>query len=211
MSIITLSDLSTYMGGNTLTPTQQTQVTNTIIPGIQEELERYLNTTVELVQVRESLAPECDGYVYFTYAPVRQILSATWSYTGAQPVTITQYVPPTVSVDPSVTRPVIDRTTVAVTDSSYRFNVGFAPAVFLSGPQPYMVFDYIAGYDGKNDKGLKLDLLRVTAREVERQFDTSVGIRSGSLEPAAESDTRQKGWTKEELASLDRLKRRMIL
>jgi len=212
MSIVSWSDLSTYMGGPNVTPNQQSLITDTIIPGVQQELELYLNTPVELVQVRESLTPEQDGYVYFTYAPVRKLISASWSVDGAQPITLVQYEPDPVAVDPSVNRPVIDRTATAVMASSYRYPIGLTgfPGVYASGVS-YVVFDYIAGYDGTNDKALKLALLRVTAREVEREFDTTTGIRDGSLEPAGQSDDRPKGWTDDELKQFSRLKRRVIL
>jgi hypothetical protein len=213
MSIISFDELSAYMGGPSVTPAQQALIENIIIPGIQEQLEKYLNCTVELVQVRESLQPESDGYVYFTYAPVRFILSATWSTTGAIPLELQQYQPSNIVVDPTVTRPVINHTGLAGSDSPYRYYTGYGGFGAFAGGwvAPYLVMDYIAGYDGTNDNALKLAQLRVTAREVERQFDTTMGIRSGSLEAGGESDTRPKGWTADELKQFDRLKRRVIV
>jgi hypothetical protein len=213
MSIINFDELKAYMGGNTLSPNEKELCENIIIPGIQEELEIYLNTKVELVQVRESLQPECDGYVYFTIAPVKEIISAIWSGTGTVPLTINQYVPDPPVVSPSITRPVINRTGTAGTDYAYRLNTGYMglPGLYGGGMTPYMVMDYIAGYDCTNDNSLKMALLRVTSREVERQFDTTAGIRSGTLENVSESDLRPKGWTREELKAFDRLKRRVIM
>lgn len=214
MSIVSISDVTTYMGGDTLTQGQRDFVSSTVIPGVQQELETYLNTPVELVQVRESLTPETDGYIYFTYAPVRRVLSVVWSAEGAVPLTLTQYVPPSPVPDPSVGRPVIDRTAPAATSSSYRYQVGlqaFPGVILASNYVPYVVVDYIAGTDASKNAGLKLAMLRVIAREVERVFDTSSAIRSGNLEPATQSDTRIKGWSLEELKAWDRLKRRVIL
>jgi len=213
MSIVSLTDVTTYMGGDTLTPDQKTFVTNVVIPGVQQQLEAYLNTPVELVQVRESLAPETDGFVYFTYAPVRKLLSLVWSSTGATPLTIMQYVPDAIPVDPSVSRPVVDRTMAATSASAYRYQVGLQnfPGYVASSISPYVVADYVAGVDASKNAGLKMSMLQVIAREVERVFDTSSAIRNGSLEPATQSDTRIKGWTMEELKIWDRLKRRIIL
>lgn len=213
MALISVDDVTTYMGGgDTLTPRQKEFVEDFIIPGVQEQLEKHLNTTVELVQVRESLTPGLDGYVYFTYAPVRRIISAVWSQTGAVPVNVGQYVPDPYVVDPSITRPVIDRTAISTASDGYRYQTGFAgiPGLLI-GPPQYMVFDYIAGYDGTQDQGLMLDMLRVIAREVEHQFNTSAGVRSGTIDAISEADTRVKGWTADELASLNRLRRRVIV
>lgn len=216
MAVITLPELTSYMGGNPaqspLTQSQQELVSTTIIPGIQQELEKYLNMTVELVQVRESLAPEPDGFIYFTYAPVRKLINAVWSQTGAVALELNQFTPDPLVVDPSITRPVIDRTATSATSSSYRYYTGISsfPGLYSGVNPAYMVVDYIAGYNGSADQGLRTALLRVTAREVERLFDTVAGVRNGSLENVSESDTRQKGWTVEELQALNRLKRRVI-
>lgn len=213
MSIIGVQDVTTYMGGNTLTPAQEVMVGEIIIPGIQDQLEKYLNTMVELVQVRESLCPEQDGYIYFTYAPVRKLLSVIWSQSGAQPVSVTQYVPDPIIADPSITRPVIDRTATSTIPDSYRYYVGQMglPGLYSGSNPPYLVVDYIAGYDGVQDSALKLAMLRVIAREIEHQFDTSSGLRNGSIEAVADSDTRVKGWTPDELHALDRLRRLVIV
>lgn len=214
MSVISFEELSAYMGGSAnITPGQKDLIRSVVIPGVQEELEKYLNTPVELVQVRESLQPETNGCIYFTVAPVKKLLSAIWSSAGAVPQTITQYQPDPVLMDPSITRPVINRTGAAGSAAAYRYDTGYSglPGIWAGTAAPYMVVDYIAGYDGTNDSSLKMALLRVTSREVERQFDTSVGIRNGSLENVAPSDERPKGWTREELRSFDRLKRRVVL
>ncbi len=214
MSLISIDDVVAYMGGgNTLTPSQQEVIEGILIPGIQEELERHLNMPVELVQVRESLTPGADGFVYFTYAPVRKIISALWSQAGSQPITVTQYVPDPVVVDPSVTRPVIDRTATSTPFDAYRYNVGFTgfPGALIGMGPAYIVFDYIAGYDGVQDAALKTQLLRVTCREVDHQFGTQAGVRSGSIDAITDNDTRPKGWQPDELKALDRLRRRVIV
>jgi hypothetical protein len=213
MSLLNIDKLLTYMGNPKLTPAQKDLTVQDIIPGIQGELEDYLNTYVELVQVRESLAPEADGYVYFTKAPVRQLLSFQWSAAGALPITITSWAPTPVVPNPYVERPVVDRTAVGTTPSPYRQYVGLASVPGLhSGITPYVVVDYIAGIDGPNTiPSLITSLLRVTAREVDKQFDTTAGLRTGSVEAAAESDNRPKGWTDAELKRFQRYKRRVIL
>jgi hypothetical protein len=210
MSIIDLAELVAYMGNPELTSAQELLCTSVIIPGIQQQLELYLNRPVELVQVRESLRPEADGYIYFTYAPVRKLIAATWS-SAVEPVVYTPYTPAPPVLDSGITRPVIDLTAPSVTGSAYRHYMGVSgfPGLFI-GRDAYVVADYVAGHDGRNDMALKTALLRVTAREVERQFDTTLGLRSGSLENASESDERLKGWTRDELKGFDRLKRRVI-
>lgn len=211
MSVITLEDVKTYLGGK-LTPNQEDLVSNLIIPGIQGELETYLNTFVELVQVRESLQPEADGYVYFTHAPVRRLLNIQWSQVGAAPITVQQYTPPEFPLQPGITRPVVDHALTSSTASPWRYNIGLIgfPGLFISSQPAYVVTDYVAGLDGGAEPAIKMQLLRVTAREVEREFDTSTGVRAGVLEPASESDSKPKGWQPEELQRLKRYKRLVI-
>jgi hypothetical protein len=207
MAIIKLEELTAYMGGITLTTPQQGITETVIIPGVQQELELYLNRPVEPVQVRESTLSDELGWVTLKVTPVYKILGARYSDGNA--ITISTYYPPALVEDPSTQRRV-DYSGLGMAALPFRFQTAALGLPALFAPNLYIVVDYLAGYFGYTDEALKLAILRVCAREVERQFDDTVGLRSGSAEASGDSDNRRKGWMPEELEQLKRIRRRVI-
>lgn len=215
MAIVTVDELAPYLGGLTLTPEQEGIAETIIIPGIQEELELFLNRPLEPVQVRESTYVDYEGKVTLSVSPVWRILSAQYSDGVVVPTTV--YYPPVTSQDPSVQRRV-DLSAVGMGALPYRLPVsalGLSMASYGFGygylNQTYLIVEYIGGYLGYTDNALKMNVLRVVARECERMFDDTASVRQGQLEAAGESDKREKGWTEDELNRLRRLKRRVIV
>jgi len=210
MTIVTADELTAYMGGLKLSTDQLGIVETVILPGLQQELELFLNRPLEPVQVRESVMPDQMGFVTLKITPVWKVNSAIYSQSGTA-ITTRVYYPPAWSEDPSVDRR-IDYSGVGMTALPWRMPV---QAFGLSALDPfgwgrYVIVDYIGGYLGLQNQALKLAMLRVAAREVQNQFDDTVGVRSGALEVATPNDTRRKGWMPEELAALARLRRRVI-
>jgi hypothetical protein len=68
---------------------------------------------------------------------------------------------------------------------------------------------YIGGYDGRNDEGLKVAILRVAAREISENQDETVGINAGEVTGRPQPNI--LGWTTEELRQWDHLRRRVVV
>jgi hypothetical protein len=213
MAIVTGNEVVAYMGGLELTSDQMGVIEMIILPGVQQELENYLNRPIQPVHVRESLRPDDTGFLMFRTTPIHQILSVTLSdgsTAGYAPTT-----PPTMSTiedyrnydewgEPELYGYQLE---------GVPFGLGFGSIYGypIIGSRPFYRVEYIAGYNGYVNEGLKLDICRVAAREVEMQFDDTMSLRGGSAEAASNSDAREKGWTGEELVKWDRLRRRVAV
>lgn len=208
MTLVTVKELTDYMGQIQLTTTQEGITESVILPGVQQQLENYLNRAVEPIHVRESVRPNDTGFLWFRHTPIHEILSVVRS-DGA-----------TVTVDVTVPT-TIDDADLRILDEwgqpdlfGYQLETPFAGGYYgypgLVQP-PYYTCEYIAGYNGYVNEGLKLDIMRVAAREVEMQFDDTMSVRGGTTEAASDSDTRTKGWTEDELRRWDRLRRRVAV
>lgn len=206
--LVTADELTAYMGGVQLTNEERDITESVILPGVQQDLELFLNRPVEPVQVRESLLVDEYGYTVLTVTPVWKIIKVQQS-DGAV-ITGSSYVPPAMVDDPSTNRSV-DYSGLGEYPLPFRYNVGsWGISAAWGGPATYVIVEYIAGYKGYTDKAIKLAILRVAAREVERQFDNSVTLVGGSVEAVQDSDSRIKGWTQEELNRFRRIRRRVI-
>lgn len=212
MTIVTVDELINYMDGFKLTNAQRVHVDTVLLPGLKQDLEKYLNRNVEEVQVRERIEPDSEGYLYFSFTPVIEILSITRS--DGTVVTIPDtYQPPGMVPEPGITRS-LDLTSVQNGDN-YRFRLdgynsllpSYSPVLF--GLPTYIV-EYISGFNGDVLIAMKSDIMRVAAREV-GMWDSSVSIVAGQTEANKNPDDRHKGWTEEELAAWQRFRRRNII
>lgn len=207
MTIVSVEELKQYMGNLTLTPVQETHVTEVILPGIQEDLEDYCNRPLEPVIVREGLRSDDRGFLWFRVTPIHSVTAIVRS-DGS---TVS---PTTVPVAPTLSNPdelrVMDEWGVPDLFGYQlnEFSVGYSGYPLGTG-RAYYIATYVAGYNGFLNKGLKLDMLRVAAREVEMQFDDTMSLRGGQTEAASDSDNRVKGWTLDEKIAWDRLRRRV--
>lgn len=209
--LVSTDELTQYMGNITLTIKQKGIVETVILPGVQQQLEVYLNRPVEPVQVREGLQPDEAGYLWFSVTPVHKVLSV--KRTDGQNVVVTSYTP--VELTGPGSERVWDAVGIGMTDQPFRYQVPTPYAFEVMYPilsnRPYYVAEYVAGYNGFVDEALKVAITRVAAREVEMQFDDTQSLRGGTTEAAAPSDSRTKGWTTEELRQFDRLRRRVVV
>lgn len=215
MALVSLQELLDHMGNPPLTDRQRAHTEMIILPGVQTELQDYLNRPVEKVRVREVLTPDETGYVYFSVTPVWHIES------------ITDFNGNTVTVDPEAVRPTLpalppsedpDLQTLDLSSNlynprSFRYYVGYTNPylTYVTRVDPQFVFLYYGGVEGFKIPGLKLAVLDVAARSVTRQWDNTVGLRDGAIESANDSDPRKKHWEQDELEKWDRLRRRVMV
>lgn len=219
--LVSIDELTDYMGGLKLTVKQRDITERVILPGVQSELETHLNRYVELTHIREWRPANYDGIVVFTQTPVWRVFSIT----GQRG---TDYTPPS---PPAWTPPdFVEMTGIRNMDTTnsglqntplpYEYAVGgsaYNPYSSLLGgltgtaQEPVYLCDYLAGWNGAGIPGMKLAMMRVAAREVERQFDDTMSIKGGSQDAAEDSDKRDKYWTQDELLEYDRYRRRVIV
>lgn len=207
MTLVTGEELKAYLGGLTLTTEQEGICESVILPGVQQELENYLNRPVEPVLVRESVRPDERGFLRFRVTPIHQIVSVGRS-DGVATTLPVEWAP--ALLNPEELR-ILDEwgdpELYGYQLDSMSGGIGYP----TFGRRPFYRVEYIAGYNGYVNEALKLDILRVTGREAEMQFDDTMSLRGGATEAAQASDTRQKGWTDEELRKWDRLRRRVMV
>lgn len=209
MTLVNSDELKSYMGGLELTTAQTAIVDQVILPGVQQDLENYLGRPVEPVIVREGLRPDDKGFLWFRVTPIHEIVSVVRS--DGSTVTLEQ-----TPVAPSISNPDDLRvynewgTPELFGYQLSTFSIGYIGYPTMVAP-PYYLATYTAGYNGYVNEALKLDILRVSARECEMQFDDTMSLRGGQTEAASDSDTRMKGWTEDELRKWDRLRRRVAV
>lgn len=208
MTLVTADDLTAYMGGLELTDSQRGIVETVILPGVQQDLENYLNRPVEPIVVRESVKQADNGFLYFRVTPIHSILSIASS--SGLSITLSSDVPSTL-YNPDQLRELDEWGEPDL--FGYQLDAfssgGYVGYPTIMRPMFYRVA-YVAGYNGYVNEGLKLDILRVAAREAEMQFDDTQSMRGGGQEAAEDSDDRPKGWTEDELKKWDRLRRRVM-
>lgn len=217
--LVSVANLVAYMGNMELTPEQEAEAEE-ILSGVQGELERYLNRPVEPVHVRESRPVDERGFIVFTVTPVIRINFI--KDPEGNDITL----PTAVSLPPIAAVPGVDRTwdrvgAGEVSGAPYEFFVGygnwFMPPDSLGWVigdplSPYgrsFYCDYVGGYNGESDDDMVNAIKRVAARECERQFDDTLTIRGASQDAALQSDSRNKGWTTDELKEFSRVRRRI--
>lgn len=214
MTLVTSEELTAYMGGLELNPDQVGVIESIILPGVQQDLENYLNRPVEPVQVRESVRADDSGFLYFRVTPIHKILSVVQSdgsTVGYSPTTPPTMTPVTDDIrtydewgDPDLFGYQIEG--IPFVGSGFGSIYGYP----TYGSRPFYRVEYVAGYNGYVNEALKVDIMRVAAREVEMLFDDTMSLRGGSAEAASNSDQREKGWTQDELVRWDRIRKRVV-
>lgn len=206
--LVSVGDFRRYMGG--LNPLNgQTETISMILQGVQEQLEKWLNRPVEIVQIRESQRSDVQGFLQLSVTPVVKIIS----------LNTTNHIDSIKSVDGIVNPYTIVKDVeldddARVIDKSWRYSSSYVReygGIRVPAPCTWYTVEYIGGYDGRNDAALKLAILRVASREYRKNNTDQVGLNEGTLDDIQAGDTRNIGWTKEELTQLERLRRRVYL
>lgn len=196
------------MGGMNPLP-GATETIAMILQGVQEQLELWLNRPVELVQIRENVRSDRQGYLHLSVTPIKKVVSVgvTSAIDAVNPNTgiVNPY---TLVRDPSLDDDarVIDRAYSYATN--YQREYG---GLRVNSPCTWYVVNYIGGYDGGQDSALKLAILRVAAREYRKNHVDQIGTREGTPDEVEPGDKKDVGWTKDELTQLERIRRRVYL
>lgn len=205
MPIATLEQLMDHMGKPQLKDFQKAHIEAVILPGIQQDLEEYLNRPMEKTRIREALKADNTGHIWPSYSPVWSIESCL----REDGTTVELSMPTVPAFTPSTdgTRD-WDIAGTGQRAEQYKFYVGdwspYDPLFYGDVPQYYVT--YIGGYDGPHDEQIVLAFLEVGKRVVNNQFGIGVGVRRGSTELATTEDQRDPTWTETELKKFDRLR-----
>jgi hypothetical protein len=204
--LVSVEEFRRYLGGYQMTSGVEQEAVS-ILLATQQQLETYLNRTVELVQVREVALADGLGNLYLSVTPVRKIISygvnvATQSTIDIQPIPYEMI--PDLSLGDDAR--LIDK--VSYKGAGARFRP-YGMNVPLSG-YPYYI-EYIAGLDGTKEEQIKAAIKRVAAREFIRNHVDTAGLRTGHVEDTEVGDTRTIGWTIGELQGLQRYRRRIVV
>ncbi|QGJ92932.1 head-to-tail adaptor [Gordonia phage Kabocha] len=186
MGLVTVPEFRVYVSGNNLN-TLQLQAAEAALNGVQSELERYLNRSVQMRRVTEEVELDEFGRGYLKNTPIEAVygLFRPSPTTGAAGDAIT-------SVSPNLFR-----------KGSNFINVGWGYS--------HIWVDYLGGLNGDKIPGLKLAIMRVAAREFVHQQSDNLAISNTEARPPSDPVPQPKGWTEQELQSFDRYRRRTVV
>lgn len=216
--IVTFDEFWRYEGMPNWNPMQKQNVID-VLKGTQQDLENYLNRPLELLQIREAGQADANGILYTTVAPVRKIikvestLGTSFSVPGYGYTIVPEVMERDALILPDDPRLVQDNLYPVVGDPQL-VPGGVYVGDYLWGGCPvqdWYAVEYIGGYNGYVDQGVKLAIMQVAARSVDRNHDTTLNLRGGDAQQANSADERPKGWTLEEKQQWDRLKRRVAV
>ena len=196
MAIVSVDELRRYMSDVNLTD-RQWENTQDVIVGVHSELEQELGRPIELVQVRERVPADEGGYARLSVTPVVQILSVDYNGNYTQPTVVDK-------------QPLSDSDVTRVMDSSPFQNNIVAGGIYTGKPNTFALVEYIGGYNGLQDMGLKRKIMEVAARIVTYQHDDSISLKDG-IANNPDSRVTPRGWTQDDFFSLRRLKRPTIV
>lgn len=182
-----------------------------ILAGTQQGLERYMNRPAEPMLVREAVNPDAQGYVYARVTPVWRLISIEYNGTLTDiGMTAVADLPTDTGIPQQ-----FDTAVVGMAPLPSRVYVGNASPTYvpdlLLGPPPLTVMTYIGGYFGPQTDDMKLDIIRVSAREVAHNFSEFTGLHDSTYQQADQADNRPKGWSDDELKRYDRARRRTVV
>lgn len=197
--IVTRVELSDYMSGFTLNPVYgQDDAADMVIAGVQTDLERYLNRSLEPQTVTERVPVDREsGVVKTTRTPILSIpTGAPYYFYG-------------------------DR--IFVAGNYTTMDVSLYVLGHHISEQEWMTVTYTAGYDarsvlagGPGDPSfadVRLAVLRVASREMTNRHDDTLSVKGLDTRNEGEPTGPQngvQGWTYDELRMHDRLRKRTI-
>ena len=186
MSVVTLPEFQNYMSGIRMTEIQQLDAV-AILDGVQSELEIYINRPLQQRRMTEQV--ECDplGRVFLSVTPIVSVYG--------------------------VYRTNIDGTQGEVVDPDALPQRWFTRGGnFLTLNRGGVFFiDYLGGVNADIVPAVKLAIKRVAAREYVAKHGDNMVVQSTELRPPEDPTPIPKGWTDEELAKFDRLRRRTVV
>lgn len=217
MSLLNTNDLIDYMGDVAFTQ-QQLDKSQVILDGVQRQVERYCNRMLEPTLIQERLRAEADGSLYFTYTPVLQLVSIVDQF-NTPVLWGMEFGAGTVAAltDADMQAAGVTRSldTASGTD-----NTSFVKAGALNADPGMLRFTPFSWYTVKyltcvqdNLDDVKLEILRVSAREMVRMHDDTLSLKDGIFRDETNpeiSGITGFGFTVDELTQFDRLRRRVV-
>lgn len=212
MALVTKADVTKYMD-ITLTPLQE-DTADTIIAGLQSELETYLGRPVEVNTYTDEVHVMGSDHVGVPMGSFFHTYDSSDSTSGAWP-TIQTFTDPPETVylrnTPIVTVTSVTRrgaSASATTDTLVEYTNyivrRYGIDVYGSLPNDKITVTYTAGLAGAGIPVLKLMILRAAAREMQNMHDDVVGIKD--LDPR-ETTLAEIGFLEKELMALKRYRR----
>ena len=212
MALVTKTDVTKYMD-ITLTPLQEDSA-DTIIAGLQSELETYLGRPIEVNTYTDEVHVLGSDHVGVPMGSFFHTSNSFDSTSGAWP-TIQTFTDPPETVylrnSPVVTVTSVKRRSASAsatgdTLTGYTNYIvrRYGVDVYGSLPNDKVTVTYTAGLVGANIPVLKLMILRAVAREMQNMHDDVVGIKD--LDPR-ETTLAEIGFLEKELLALKRYRR----
>lgn len=206
--IVSVDELRAYMAQSSFSESQN-YIAALTLSGVQQELETYLNRPIEPLQIREQLKSDEAGNINVSISPVHKVIfvEPTDAITPSPYDMPAPYTPPVSQRDPLIGPDglVLDHL-YAITNDPLIVPGG----IYVGLIDQWYAVEYVGGYNGYVDNALKMDILRVAAREMARNHGKSINLRDGDATAANDPDNRPRGWSDQELLTWDRLRRRVI-
>lgn len=202
--LVSAEELSDYMSGIRLNEVQM-RAAETVLAGVQADLEDYLHRPLEPVRAREMVRVDRSGFLNVRNTPVQYVLRIQ-DYGSTLP-SVPSGVVPNYTPDSTLLLPLSD---YAPMNNGEDLIV--PGGVKYGAPGNYVLIEYVAGGSRRIIERLpqiKLAIMRVAAREVQFMHDDTMSLRNGNAQPPADTIP-QKGWTEDELRRFDRLRRRIM-
>lgn len=203
MALVTPEDLARYMSGIRMND-EQKQSAEDILAGVQSELEDHINRPLEPVRSRELVRVDRSGYVNVRHTPVHAVLRIQdyGSTLPSRPTDVVDnYAPEVSDALPLVDYAPVNNGQDMIVPGGVRYGT----------PGGYVLIEYLSGSTEFVRRALpkvKLAIMRVAAREFDAMHNDSVRVRGGSTESTPPPE--KIGWTDEEKAAFDRLRRRVV-
>lgn len=189
MSVVTTPEFTNYLSGLNITDIQE-QSMEAILAGVQSELEQHLGRPVQKRRVVEEVEVDMNGLAYLSVTPIMNVYGLY-------------------HLDPTTGERGEAITMESLPGGWYRRGANFLRLGW--GGCRTVVVDYMGGHNADLDPGMKLAIMRVAAREFEHQHGDTMALVNTETRPKADPVPQPKGWTEEELAKFDRLRRRVVL
>lgn len=205
MPLVTAQELSDYMSGIRMNDAQ-VRSAESILFGTQQDLENYLHRPLEPKRAREMVRVDRSGYLNVKHTPVTAVIRIQ-DYGSTLPSRASDIVP-NYTPEESSTLPIYDY--APVNNGSDMIVPG---GVKYGTPNTYVLIEYVSGGSRlimDNLYQIKVAIMRVASREFERMHDDTMSLQQDRASSAEASSRLPLGWTPEELARFDRLRRRIM-
>lgn len=208
MTLVTVQELSSYMSGSPITPSQEKSA-ELILNGVINELEMYINRPVQVRKARELVRTDISGFARLAYSPVQAVTKVSYvnsNSLGAYPSR--DYPIEEIISDPDIQ--VMD-----MVPANLGYGLITSGGVNLGAPNTHFIIEYSGGGGDRINQylpAIKLAVLRTASREWEHLHDDSVRINNGEVgEGVDPNGIKMRGWDIEELKKFDRIRRRAIV